>query len=334
MPDNDIGANKVSGPGEKPAFETSTPPPKPSGLRRFFSLGTLFAILVLAAFSLTPPGRWMGHWFIATLADAVNLRTGPPAAGIEVGPLVLSAGLTDENKPARPGTVFSAEDLKNYPLALYAEFTKAVPGETVFRVRWSIGETISDSNDLHVSHSRAAIAVLCERDIPPGVHQVDLFVNGVANSSATFTVTNEPATAPSKARSTARTKIPASASTKPKTYPVEQRIVLQPDGGIAAAPMPRPVAPSLPAVSQAPPAETTKYFVTHKHRFGSCTGTLEIQGPNIVFHSGNPDEGVREFPRSTLTPMRDGFVTEFGEKWRFSIQNQDAGQVVKEWLAR
>lgn len=332
MPEN--GLDATGGAGKKPQAETSVPPSTQPLLAVILILGGLFIMLGLVLL-FTPLGDRVAH----TAARVLGIHTAP---GVEIGPLVLSAGLTDQQKPAHPGTKFGERDLKNNQLIAYAEFSNAIPNATEIRVRWIINGAIFDAEPIHVSHSQGAFACPLARDVPTGTHQVNLFVNGTPKASVAFIVTEGSLITETEAQARTRAKRAERASVAPskRKYPVEQTIILQQSdiGQPGSAPVElqqqQATAPLTQAQVPAPPAEPTKYFVTHKHRFGSCTGTLELRGPNIIFHSNNPDEGERAFPRSTLTPIKDGFLTEIREKFHFAIDKKDAGQVILDWLAR
>lgn len=100
----------------------------------------------------------------------------------------------------------------------------------------------------------------------------------------------------------------------------------------AAASTPGPSIPSAPA----PEARRARFDVSvpvvHKHRFGSCEGTLRATNDLLVFGSPNVDDSFQlafrdvdrfDIVADTLTVRRRG-----GRTWNFNGQNDSPGPIL------
>ena len=283
------------------------------------AIGVVAAVIGLAAVGLTRRGMKANNIDKnlpqttqspdqPTTASPGQQKTVKENGSIQVNAIVLCQGVDAARNPVGAAATFRESDFRNHSLTIHAGYRNTSTEDATFQVNWHIGGQTFAAGPYQLTRGAGAIILEFEDRVPAGSHSVDVLINGALSRRAEFVVTADatPAVFETRERTVPESSTPQAAATK---APVDQAPESQ-----AAAPL----------------SKSHTYAAKHKHKLGSCTGSLTMNPESATFTSS---EHSMTFLRKAVTVDQDG-IDGTGKTWRFSIAGIDVASVLQVWKDR
>ncbi len=278
------------------------------------------ALLVLA---------WVGWGYIraplsrlGSLLRSVSISDN--RSNVKLTPALACIGIGPDGAPMGVADSFSEAQLNSPGVGVFLTYSGAVPQKDTFQIRWTIGETVTESNPLKFEKNADILYVKFPGNSLTGVHKIEFLVGGIVQQTKSVEI------------------LPAAAQSAPRRLPPRKRgqpALSQDTGPQPGEPQPSSLPPPLLAPAQ--PVQTGEpsqgfeviqpivYRARHWHTFtGSCTGELTLTPQKIEFSS---KVHTVHFEIKDAAVDNNGIRNSDGKPWNFYIAGVDVAQLLQRW---
>ena len=308
-----------------------------SSVKRYAHLRRAAAVLVLAALVLLgwnlvrEPARRL--WSAVRSSSIYEAKS-----ELTLSPMLMCTGVDANGVPTGVSDTYTQEQVQETGVTAFLTYSGAMPGKTSFQMRWTIEDRTYESRPQTFEKEMDSIQVNLGKELPPGNHQIEFWVDGKVQRQASMTIEGaqeeliQSAEIPSGQRKRTRraAKIAETHShVIPYTNTAATAAVEKP-ASIDAKP-----SETLPQKQEeyswrpaASHPDMIRYAVEHRHTIGRCSGELRLTPESIEFIS---EEHTFKFDVGDVRLVRDGIQDPDGKSWRFTHAWNDLGHVLRMW---